>query len=110
MDDSAGVLLIALLVRLMDAIVDRLADELESVARQMESVSAQIFARQSVQSGRARSTERRLQAILLQVGRVQGLMAEVIDKGYRHMEEADLKAIAAYLESLPPIENEVKKK
>jgi mono/diheme cytochrome c family protein len=40
----------------------------------------------------------------------QGLMAEVIDKGYRHMEEADLKAIAAYLESLPPIENEVKKK
>jgi mono/diheme cytochrome c family protein len=40
----------------------------------------------------------------------QGLMAEVIDKGYRHMEEADLKAIAVYLESLPPIENEVKKK
>jgi mono/diheme cytochrome c family protein len=40
----------------------------------------------------------------------QGLMAEVIDKGYRHMEESDLKAIAVYLESLPPIENEVKKK
>lgn len=38
----------------------------------------------------------------------QGLMAEVIDKGYRHMEESDLKAIAVYLKSLPPIENEVK--
>ena len=36
----------------------------------------------------------------------QGLMAEVIDKGYRHLEESDLKAIAAYLKSLPPIENE----
>jgi magnesium transporter len=68
---------LSVLVRLMDAIVDRLADELESVARQMENVSAQIFARQSVQAGRAKSTERRLQAILLQVGRVQGLMAEV---------------------------------
>jgi mono/diheme cytochrome c family protein len=40
----------------------------------------------------------------------QGLMAEVIDKGYRHMSEADLKAIAAYLKSLTPIENEVKAK
>jgi mono/diheme cytochrome c family protein len=38
----------------------------------------------------------------------QGLMAEVIDKGYRHLEESDLKAIAVYLKSLPPIENEVK--
>jgi hypothetical protein len=35
-------------------------------------------------------------------------MAEVIDKGYRHLEESDLKAIAVYLKSLPPIENEVK--
>ena len=67
----------SVLVRLMDAIVDRLADELESVARQMEGVSGQIFARQSVQSGRAKPTERRLQAILLEVGRVQALMAEV---------------------------------
>jgi hypothetical protein len=39
----------------------------------------------------------------------QGLMAEVIDKGYKHLSEADLKAISVYLKSLPPIENEVKK-
>ena len=67
----------SVLVRLMDAIVDRLADELESVARQMEGVSGQIFARQSVQSGKAKATERRLQALLLQVGGVQNLLAEV---------------------------------
>lgn len=40
----------------------------------------------------------------------QGLMGEIIEHGYRHLEEADLKAIAAYLRSLPPIENEVKAK
>jgi magnesium transporter len=68
---------LSVLVRLMDAIVDRMADELESVARQMEAVSAQIFARQPVQPGKARSTERRLQALLMQVGGVQGLLAEV---------------------------------
>jgi mono/diheme cytochrome c family protein len=39
----------------------------------------------------------------------QGLMAEVIDKGYKHLSEADLKALAVYLKSLPPIENEVEK-
>jgi mono/diheme cytochrome c family protein len=40
----------------------------------------------------------------------QGLMGEVIEHGYGHLEEADLKAIAAYLRSLEPIENEVKAK
>jgi hypothetical protein len=40
----------------------------------------------------------------------QGLMAELIDKGYQHLSEADLKAIAFYLRSLPPIENDVKAK
>ncbi len=68
---------LSVLVRLMDAIVDRLADELESVARQMEGVSAQIFARGSAEAGKARPTERRLQALLMQVGGVQGLLAEV---------------------------------
>jgi mono/diheme cytochrome c family protein len=38
----------------------------------------------------------------------QGLMGEVVEHGYRHLEESDLKAIAQYLVSLPPIKNEVK--
>jgi mono/diheme cytochrome c family protein len=38
----------------------------------------------------------------------QGLMGEVIDRGYQHMDESDLKAIAVYLKSLEPIENDVK--
>jgi magnesium transporter len=68
---------LSILVRLMDSIVDRLADELESVARQMEGVSAQIFARPATRKSKNKPTERRLQTILLRVGEVQGLLAEV---------------------------------
>lgn len=41
---------------------------------------------------------------------VQGLMSVVIDNGYEHLPEADLRAIAVYLRSLPPIYNKVVKK
>ena len=68
---------LSVLIRLMDAIVDRLADELESVARQMEGVSTEIFAKPTIQTGKPKSTERRLQAILLRVGGVQALQAEI---------------------------------
>lgn len=37
----------------------------------------------------------------------QGLMAELIENGYRHINKADLNAIAAYLRSLPPLANRV---
>jgi hypothetical protein len=37
-------------------------------------------------------------------------MSVVIDNGYKHLPEADLRAIAVYLRSLPPIPNKVVKK
>src|SRR5690606_28607526 len=37
----------------------------------------------------------------------QGVMAEVIEHGYQHMPPQDLEAIAVYLESVPPIRNEL---
>lgn len=37
----------------------------------------------------------------------QGLMREVIDHGYQHVPRADLEAIAEYLATVPPIENEL---
>jgi mono/diheme cytochrome c family protein len=37
----------------------------------------------------------------------QGLMSEVIEHGYQHVPEADLRAIAVYLRSLEPIVNKV---
>lgn len=41
---------------------------------------------------------------------VQGLMSEIIEEGFRHLSDADLKAIAEYLLSLPPIHNELERK
>lgn len=38
----------------------------------------------------------------------QGLMAEVIEHGYSRIEPAERRAIAAYLKSIPGIENQVK--
>lgn len=40
----------------------------------------------------------------------QGLMSVVIENGYKHLPEADLRAIAVYLRSLPPMRNKVVKK
>ena len=37
----------------------------------------------------------------------QGLMSELIETGYSHLSEADLEAIALYIQSLPAIHNEV---
>jgi len=35
-------------------------------------------------------------------------MAEVIEHGYAHIDASDREAMAEYLLSLPPVENEVK--
>ncbi len=40
----------------------------------------------------------------------QGLMSEVIEHGYQHVPEADLRAIAVYLRALKPIVNKVEPK
>jgi mono/diheme cytochrome c family protein len=39
---------------------------------------------------------------------VQGLMAEVVEHGYKNMTKADAQAIADYLKSVPPIKNKIK--
>lgn len=65
------------LARLLDTIVDRLADELEETAREIEAVSAQIFEKQA-RAGRAkRKAATRLEALLLRLGGVQRLLAEL---------------------------------
>ena len=37
----------------------------------------------------------------------QGLMSELIETGYSHLNETDLEAIAVYIRSLPPVHNKV---
>ena len=62
------------LVRLLDAIVDRLADEIEHVSAAMESLSQTIFQEQQDQR---RIPADRLTALLTSIGRTQTLLTKI---------------------------------
>lgn len=62
-------------VRLLDTIVDRLADELEEAGRSVEAVSGHIFQHHGPAS--RRRSQLRLEATLMRLGAVQRLLAEV---------------------------------
>ena len=62
------------LVRLLDAIIDRLADELENVGSEMEQISSHIFAR-DIEARRIPAA--RLTALLTRIGRVQTLLTKI---------------------------------
>ena len=62
------------LVRMLDAIIDRLADEIEDVSATMETLSHEIFA----QSAKDRRIPvKKLTALLARVGRVQTLLSKI---------------------------------
>jgi len=58
---------------ILDAIVDRLADELESAGSEIEKISAHIFAKQT---NARRIPADRLTALLTRIGRAQTLLAK----------------------------------
>ena len=62
------------LINLLDAIIDRLADELETVAVEFEKISAQIFRKQT---DARRIPADRLTALLTRIGRAQTLLAKI---------------------------------
>ncbi len=62
------------LVRLLDAIIDRLADELENLGAEIEKISLQIFGRDIDQR---RIPAARLTALLTRIGRSQTLLAKI---------------------------------
>ena len=64
---------ITVLIRLLDAIVDRLADELENAGRELEAISNQVFERRSGPDHR--NSEVRYEALMLRIGKVQRLLA-----------------------------------
>ena len=59
---------------LLDAIIDRLADEFEVAGRDIETISHQIFQRHT---HRGRSPELRLEALLMRIGKAQQLLAKL---------------------------------
>jgi len=62
------------LVRLTDAIVDRLADELEALAADIEAISSQIFSKRIKVR---RIPANRLTTLLTRIGRAQTLLAKI---------------------------------
>ena len=62
------------LVRLLDAIIDRLADEIEQVSATMENLSKEIFQEQQDQR---RIPAEKLTALLTNIGRTQTLLTKI---------------------------------
>ncbi len=62
------------LVRLLDAFIERLADELEASGAEIERISSHIFGKQVDER---RIPARRLTAILTRIGRAQSLLAKI---------------------------------
>ena len=62
-------------VRLMDAVVDRLADALESATAELEGISERIFDRDLVKT--RRRPEKHYERLMLRIGETQRLLAKI---------------------------------
>ena len=68
----------SLFVRLLDTIIDRLADEFEVAGNEIEAISRHIFYHPPQENGRRRrQPELRLEALLLRIGKAQQLLAQL---------------------------------
>ena len=65
---------LTVLVRLLDAIIDRLADELENSGTEIEAISNQIFHKNT---NERRIPAARLTALLTRIGRAQSLLTKI---------------------------------
>ena len=63
-----------LFIRLLDAVVDRLADEFEVAGKDIETISHQIFQRHT---HRGRSPGLKLETLLMRIGKAQQLLARL---------------------------------
>ena len=68
---------LSVLVQLFDTIVDELADQYEHAGREIEKLSSRVFERNLRRRDKETHTERRLEALLLRIGQVQRLLAEI---------------------------------
>ncbi|QNN65066.1 magnesium transporter CorA family protein [Sphingomonas rhizophila] len=89
-----------LLVRLLDAIVDRLADEFEVAGKDIETISRRIFQRHAHRSSDNKAPEMRLEAILMRIGKVEQLLAKL-----RETSVSTLRLLT-FLQSLDMLEDD----
>lgn len=62
-------------VRLLDAIIDRMADSLEQIAVELETISKHVFRRSASERGR-RIPALKLEALLVRIGTTQDMLAK----------------------------------
>jgi magnesium transporter len=68
----------SMFVRLLDTIIDRLADEFEVAVNEIQTISRHVFSHPAQQDGhRRRQPERRLEALLIRIGKGQQLLAQL---------------------------------
>lgn len=67
----------SMFVRLLDTIIDRLADEFEVAVNEIEAISRHVFSHPSHGGHRRHQPERRLEALLLRIGKAQQLLAQL---------------------------------
>ncbi|HXH00197.1 MAG TPA: magnesium transporter CorA family protein [Sphingomicrobium sp.] len=87
-----------LFVRLLDAIVDRLADEFEGAGKEIEMMSRKIFNHHSHRA--KRSPELRLEALLMRIGKAQQLLAKLRETSVSTMR------LLTFLESIESIDKD----
>ena len=63
------------LIRLLDAVIDRIADELEEAGRNIATISSQVFERRARKE--RRNPELRYEALMIRIGEVQRLLARL---------------------------------
>ena len=63
------------LIRLLDAVIDRIADELEEAGRNIATISSQVFERRPRME--RRNPELRYEALMIRIGEVQRLLARL---------------------------------
>ena len=68
---------LSVLIQMFDTIVDELADQYEHAGREIEKLSSRVFERNLKRRDKETHTERRLEAMLLRIGQVQRLLAEI---------------------------------
>jgi magnesium transporter len=90
---------LTVLVRLLDTIIDRLADELEEAGTEIERISDQIFRRDETR--RRRIPSARLEALLTRIGRAQSLLARIRETAVSSSRVIGFLAASARLRANP---------
>ena len=87
-----------LFVRLLDAVIDRLADEFEVAGKEVEAISHRIFNSHAHRS--PRSPELRLEALLMRIGKAQQLLAKLRETA------VSATRLLTFLVSIDPIDED----